>query len=1214
MKLRLTFIVVSLLLCISSWAHTQIANMRVQHACEPMAVEDQSPLFSWSMNSEQLGVSQKAYRIILRKKHESTVLWDTGKVKDHTSTGIVYSGQPLEAESSYQWILTVWDSKGKKHQAESFFSTGLMNSGLQAWEGAQWIGSTAKRLSAPSDFSYCIRTRFRIERGHQASLLFGANDFRLRDSYQNIDNMSGTNYVRVELDFPNRKSERVGALKVYRVGYAPQDRENVPLLEVSEKSFPQSNIKDLLTEEGTYKEHDLTICIETGNISFLIDGQALTVCGNGFPGHLQPLKDNQGNIAEVVTIGQWGGTHDYNSYPNLCEVGFAAMPKSKVVYMDYEILDRGASEDNVVFSPEQYKCFASLPCVDVKGNNIYVDNPETSVRMVHADPSHGSLTQLCSVFNIDGEVSEARLYVTAMGACELHMNGRLVSQDRFIPGSSQYREVLGYASYDVSSLLQKGENAIGALLMPGWYTGNMSYTTRNYNFWGDHEALLAKLVVRYADGRRCVFVSSPNTWKSCNEGPWRYGSFFNGEVYEASRETAMRGWTTKAYREGEAWKRAEVIAMRDWQKPRIEARYDRAVRLCQTLDAQRVTPIHSADGHTYTYDMGVNMVGVPEITFPKGVLHKGDTVIIRYAEQIYPGLYKDGAQSEDEKWYAAEYGPQGKNIAGRILQANLRAALVTDFFIADGADEVTYSPRTTYRGYQYIQITLPSHQGALPLNSIKGLVLSSDSLPTGVYHAETYDEVTGKLANQLFKNIQRSQLGNFFTLPTDCPQRNERMGWTGDAQAYTRTATYNSDVYGFFRQWMRSLRADQSAEGGIGSTIPEYTCERPTGFPDGTTWSAAICMVPWQLYCQYGDKRIVEDNLDAMVRWLNGMASYPMDNRFPHLSSKTSGLADWLAMDARTPADLVNNAIYIYMMEVTAIMADAVGRTDICRMLNERHDKAKQEWNECYVDEATGMTKAADGTLVHSQSSYATPVNFNCFSDKNIKRAEQWLAVLAEHPSQSGNGGMSFSDYTITTGFSGTPNILPALSRTGHWDEAYRMFCCTDFTSWLYPVSHGATSIWERWNGYECAFGKHQENTMNSFNHFALGAVGQWMYEYQLGIVSGADGGYSHFILQPTSSAPYKSLSGSYCSCYGDIKSEWTAEKDGTMQSFQTTVPANTTATLYLPMSVTRYRSARGVKFIGVCSHLGRQVAQYELQSGTHRFVLVNEEVRVESE
>ena len=582
--------------------------------------------------------------------------------------------------------------------------------------------------------------------------------------------------------------------------------------------------------------------------------------------------------------------------------------------------------------------------------------------------------------------------------------------------------------------------------------------------------------------------------------------------------------------------------------------------------------MHSADGNTYTYNMGVDIVGVPSITIPAGWLKKGDVVILRYGEQVYPGL------PGDDQEYIDLYGNSGtgKAIAGRILTETYRAAFSTDFYIASSGNEVTIKPTTTYRGYQYIQITIPGHTGALPLANVKGIVLSSDKLPTGTYTATTSDTKTGTLVNQLFKNIQRSQLGNFFTIPTDCPQRNERMGWTGDAQAYTRTGTYNSDAQNFFRQWMVALRNDQGigsateAPGGIGSTVPTFNKADVTSFADGTTWSAAVCQVPWQLYIQYGDKQIIEENFETMLTWLNGMDFYDFSAEYPHLSLKTSGLADWLAVDASTPSQLVNNAIYIYMMEVTSIMADAIGEHDIAVMLKERHDLAKAEWNKAYVDPATGKTKNADGTLVHSQSSYATPLNFNCFSDENIKKAQAYLSELSINPSLSNNGDKVYPKYSITTGFSGTPNILPALSRAGNVADAYNMFSCTDYASWLYSVTKGATTLWERWNSYEMAFGKGGSSNMNSFNHFALGAVGQWMYEYQLGITSdhsNGEAGYKHFMLQPTAGGTYTSLKGSYESNYGVISSSWTADGKGSLTSYSATVPANTTATLYLPVN-----------------------------------------------
>lgn len=1196
-----------LFLCpVQAWSSTSILSLKVQNAVEPLAVEDAHPVFSWQMQSDEVGQKQTAYRIIVTRKSDNRVVWDSRKVESGRSTQIKYLGVALQPELVYDWNLTVWDAQGMSYKAFSHFETGLMNPHLSAWDGAEWIGSTKLTLDAIATNYFTISTQFKLLKGDKASFILGANDFRMMDPFQNADNLKGENYVRIELDLSGVADKQGAALHIYRVGYAREDRVDIPLITISEQNYPKTNLNTFFTSENKYREHMITVKVESSNLSFTVDGKPLTT-----------TLAAPGNVSARFNVGPWGDTHDQNTLPHLASIGFAAMPDCEVCYTDYQVRNCGCSEDNVTFDKRYYSIFETLPNIRVQGNDIIVRNATQQMTVGYADPSHDALTMLRSQFSTQDkkQVGCAKLYVTAMGAYELFINGKRVGSDWFAPGSSQYREVLGYYAYDVTDMLTGGGNCIAAQLNPGWYTGYMTYMMPNFNFFGDHEALLARLVISYEDGSKQIIVTNKDTWKVYKDGPVRSGSFFHGERYDANRESAIEGWKTIAY-DDSVWEQPDIIPQRSWVHFDIKARYDEPVRAREVLTAKQVMPTHSGDGHTFIYDMGVNMVGVPSVTIPAGCLKKGDVVIMRYAEQLYPGL------KGDDRYYVNEYGKNGRNVAGRLLYETMRAALVTDFYIAKGDEAITIQPSTTYRGYQYIQITLPTHSGALPVENVKGLVLSSDNLPTGRYEATTTDGRTGKLANQLFRNIQRSQLGNFFTIPTDCPQRNERMGWTGDAQAYTRTATYNSDVQNFFRQWMVTLRADQGvgsdteAPGGIGSTVPTYNQADDSTFADGTTWAAAVCMVPWQLYSQYGNTQVIEENIEAMMAWLNGMDFYDFSETYPHLSSKASGLSDWLAMDPNTPADLVNNAIYIYMMEVTACMADAIGHIDYADLLRTRRALAKEEWNKAYVDKDTGKTKSVDGKLVHSQSSYATPLNFNCFSDENKAKAEAYLAELAANPSASGRGDASYPAYTITTGFSGTPNILPALSRSGHAKEAFRMFTCTDFTSWLYPVTKGATSIWERWNGYEVAFAKGHSNAMNSFNHFALGAVGQWMYEYQLGITSDhgqGEAGYKHFVLQPSVGADYISLSGSYTSCYGIIHSVWTADGKGILTSYRTTVPANTTATLYLPISdsVSDYKETKGVKFVKNSFHHGIPVAVYELESGSFEFLLQGNRVDV---
>jgi alpha-L-rhamnosidase len=1207
------------------WAEeTRICSLKVQNHAEPLAVEDIHPLFSWQMQSDVTGQKQQAYRIAVIRESDKRIVWDSQKVESGISNNIPYTGVALQPDMSYRWQLTVWDVPGKEHSASSRFETGLMNPKISVWDGAQWIGSKELNLDATSDNYFELTTTFQLLKGDKASLILGANDFRLTDPFQNPDNLSGENYVRVELDLSGVGSGQGAVLNIYRVGYARDDRADVPFITISAAKFPQTNINSLFTPENKEKPHTFSVFTESSNLYFIIDGEDLLtkpVEQSNRPSHGFAVGRTNLKVSAATrfNVGPWGRTHDFNTLPHLSAVGFAALPGCEVEYTGYRIQNCGHSIHKVVFDSGNYSIFAAIPNVEVNGRTITVSNSSDRMTIGYADPSHSALTMVRTAFKTHTEktIAKAKLYVTAMGAYEMFINGERMGEDWFNPGSSQFREVMGYHAYDVTEMLENGENVIGAQLSAGFYTGYMTFSMSNFNFFGDNEALLAKLIITYDDGSKQTVVTDPQTWKVFKDGPVRYGSFFHGERYDANREAVVDGWTTAAYNDS-AWKAADIIRQRNWVNFDLIARYDSPVRVRETLLAKRVMPVHSADGHTYIYDMGVNMVGVPSVTIPAGWLKKGDVIIMRYAEQLYPGF------KGDDKYYVDAYGKKGKNIAGRPLYETMRAALVTDFYTAKDNGVVTIQPTTTYRGYQYIQITLPGHKGALPLENVKGLVLSSDELPAGRYEAVTADgNKTGKLVNQLFKNIQRSQLGNFFTLPTDCPQRNERMGWTGDAQAYVRTATCHSDVLNFFRQWMITLRADQGtgsateAPGGIGSTVPTYNQSDDSIFADGTTWAAAVCMVPWQLYIQYGNTQVIEENMDAMMAWLNGMDFYDFSETCPHLSGKTTGLADWLAMDSRTPPDIVNNAIYIYMMEVTAQMADAIGRTEDAEILRKRHALAKAEWNSVYVDPATGKTKTADGKIIHSQSSYATPLNFNCFNDQNKAQAEAWLAALSAVPSSGGEEKRKYPDYTITTGFSGTPNILPALSRAGHVEEAFRMFSCTDFPSWLYPVTKGATSVWERWNGYEMAFGETKANNMNSFNHFALGAVGQWMYEYQLGITndySKGASGYKQFILQPSAGAGYLSLSGSYDSHYGKITSVWTADGNGVMTAYRATVPANTTATLYLPVGDTAsdFDSIPGVTFVRKTVHHSVPVAQYELTSGTFAFTIEKDRVTVE--
>lgn len=1232
-KLIISLIAATLLMGCNNSEGLQM--LRIEALEEPSAIDNPTPDFSWQLRSDKQATEQLSYQIkVATDSKMSNLVWDSGIVNNSESHGILYgsTGQaaPLQPESDYFWQVTIRDNHNNTHTARSRFATGLMNPAIEAWEGAEWIGSQKTTLDAASSLLFHIRTKYRLISGDKFSLIFGADDFRLNDSFQNSESVEGENYIRVEIDHSDSNNPKIN---IFRVGYTRNDTSDRPFLTISEENYPPTNLPKLLTSANKGEEHLLEVKCSASSLTLLIDSTPVTL-----------------GRTTSFSVNPMGSGGNFNSFPNLCSVGFAVEEGGEVALSDYTILNVGQSEPTPLFGAEvgaTYKIFDEIEGVKIDGNTITLTNGAFG----YADPSHyGSVTMLRSTFTPKSEIASAKLYVTAMGVYEFYINGERVGDDWFNPGMSQYREVLPYHAYDITNHLDNKTNALGAIVAPGFFTGYMTFTPENYNFWGDHEALLAKMVITYTDGTKEVVVTNPESWKAYTDGPIEFAGMFQGERYNAYKEAAIEGWNESDYND-EAWQKPDVITPRSWIDFEIVARRDRPVRVVEELEAQRVLTTHSDDGTTYTYDMGVTMVGVPSVTIPAGALTAGDQVILRYGEEIYPGN-EDSPNKvmPDGTTYESLYGPNGSyhpGVAGRVLHDTYRAALATDFYTAADDKEVTIRPSFTYRGYRYIQITIPSRNKPLPLGNVKGIVLSSEPV-SGSYHGTTTDE-SGALVNQLFTNIQRSQLGNFFSIPTDCPQRNERMGWTGDAQAYSRTATYNGDVQSFFRQWMVALRHDQGVgsdnapAGGIGSTVPTYQRERDRSFADGTTWAAAICMVPWQLYQQYGDKEIIRENFDAMMLWLNGMNEYKIPG-YEALSSRTTGLADWLSIDLRTSSDICNNAIYIAMIDLTSRMAREIGRAEEADMLAARYAKAKEEFNRAYVNAESGYTQAislatglAEG-IMDSQSSYATPLGFDLFSDtmyitdgeyKGMSYkafAAKRLAELAADPSQSGVGGtinarrsLSPFDrgalvenptagslpYTITTGFSATPNILPALTRNGYVEEAYKMLTATDYASWLYPVKLGSTSMWERWNSYELAFKSEGESSMNSFNHFALGSVGAWLWEYHLGITTESGKGYKEFVLQPMAGGNYTSADGTYQSAYGAIRSAWKADA-GQIYHYECSVPANTSATLYLPVdeAAAAANTPKGATFVGMTTRHNKTVAEFNLPSGEYEFDL----------
>jgi len=585
--------------------------------------------------------------------------------------------------------------------------------------------------------------------------------------------------------------------------------------------------------------------------------------------------------------------------------------------------------------------------------------------------------------------------------------------------------------------------------------------------------------------------------------------------------------------------------------------------------------------------MGQNMVGVPRLTM-KG--KAGQEITIRFGEMNYPETIPTDPVAP---YTIAMY----KEKKGQVYTDNYRSALSTDHYIlrGDPAGE-TYEPRFTFHGYRYIE--LHGLDKPLALEDVKGVVLESIGAQTSGY--DTSDE----RINRLYENILWGQRGNFLSVPTDCPQRDERMGWTGDAQVFARTATYNMNVDPFYTRWLYSVRDNQGEDGRYANYVPVVGIP-PHGAAAGggaLGWMEAGIIVPWQMYQQYNDIRILEQHYASMVAYMDYL-----ERRAVNYIQPFGGFGDWLAIET-TNSMLTNTAYSAYDALLMEQIAACLGKEEDRKRFHTFYENIKKSFNAIFVtDEGKTYAPAAssifgegsmdmwagqsakEGKLVDTQTSYVVPLQFNLFNEKNKPLALKHLVENIEK-----------HNYTLTTGFIGTPYLNLVLSDNGYDDIAYKLFEQTVYPSWLYPVLQGATTIWERWNSYTIVNGFGPVD-MNSFNHYSYGAIQEWMMAYSSGIQRDEQQpGYKHIILQPRIGGTCSYIRGHYDSVYGRIESGWEKQKKGYV--YKAVVPANTTATLYLP--VNKEKSERvesgqpGTTFV----EYKDGCAVYKLTSGSYQF------------
>lgn len=734
-------------------------------------------------------------------------------------------------------------------------------------------------------------------------------------------------------------------------------------------------------------------------------------------------------------------------------------------------------------------------------------------------------------FNADKQIKRAVVYSSALGIYELSLNGKRVSDQMFTPGWSDYRQRVYYNTFDVTNLLHAKENAIGAIVADGWYSGYLGYgllvgygpNKSGRNIYGKTPALLAQLEIEYKDGTRKV-VSTDPSWKT-STGPIVQADMLMGETYDARLE--QHGWNRPGFDESK-WERSiqakengstkakftDKAGTREMEFGFVEPDEIVAYTSAPIRTTQMIRPIEITEPSpgTYIFNMGQNFSGVVQIKV-KG--ERGDKIVIRHGEMLHPD--------------------------GRLMTENLRRAQATDAYILRGDNQPeTWRPRFTYHGFQYVEITGLTEKPNL--DTVTGVVIHSDTPLVSSFAC------SDPMVNQLFENIVWTQRSNFFEVPTDCPQRDERFGWTGDAQTYIRTASYNANVAAFFTKWLDDLEEAQLPNGAYPDYAPYPMMHGKPNRGFATAWMDAGIICPWTIYQVYGDKRVIERHYGSMKRFMQFREKNSPDFLGVNIGN---GWGDWLALGDTAPVEYVDTVYFALSSRLMAEMATAIGEDQDAKHYRKLFAAIKDAFGDKYLTD--------DGRILHDyQTSYSLALFAGLVPDDLIPAASMRLAQLIRE-----------NDVRMSTGFLGTRPLLTMLTQHGQNDLAVRLLQSRRYPSWGYEVENGATTIWERWNSYTNEDG-FASVAMNSFSHYAFGAVCEWMFQSLAGIDC-ASPGYKEIVINPhppeldsnPDHEPMRWVKASYDSIHGPIRSEWTNSES--LFELNVSIPANTTAHVYVP-------------------------------------------------
>jgi alpha-L-rhamnosidase len=1090
----------------------QPVNLRCEERVNPSGIGNTTPELSWQLQSTgpgtaYRGLTQSAYEVQVGSTAGAADLWDSGKVAGNQSVDIVYAGQPLTSAEQCFWQVRVYDGSNNVSawSAPAQWSMGLL--AATDWT-AQWIGYDAAYTLTPQQASN--------------NALF---------------NTANLNWIC----FPNSQA---------RAG------------------LEQSLLRKHFVLPASPTITNAVLALYADNFcNVYVNGQEMTNAAMRWEATAQ------------INVTAW--LHAGTNWLALGATNSDAQDAANVI--GRLVLQFASGSVSNIPVDGTWKAAQTAPTNWPQTN--FDDSGWTTAQSNSGTPwGTPALNDIARVpapylrktFTVGQSVTRATVYVTALGAYELHLNGQKVGNDVLTPGWTQFTKRVYYQTYDVTGMMQAGSNTLAAILGDGWYASVLSNEGKRCNYGGTPR-FMAQLVLNFSGGGTQTIVTDPS-WKA-GYGPIQFGDLLIGSGYDARLE--MPGWDTTNFNDS-AWSpvftglsaaavgysnvTAIVTALETNNQLNFVANNatmggDPAYGTVKTLQitfslggtnqtlafaenstvniggtGQTLTVIQALYGNSaafpgvgglqvqaavteparclatlpatnltvpkpgcYTFDLGQNMVGWVQLNISGKV---GDRITVRHGEMLDPD--------------------------GSVYTANLRGADATDFYIFGANGAITYQPRFTFHGFRYVEVRGLSVPPTL--SSVTGIVVHSDITQTGAFACSS------PLVNQLFNNILWGQKGNYLEVPTDCPQRDERMGWTGDTEFFVPTAAYNFDVQSFFRRHLVTLCEDsQETDGAYANTAPDLG-----GGGGAAAWSDAGWICPYTMYRSYGDTNVIAAHYASFQRYGQFLASY--SSNFV-VASLPADFGDWLNLGGGASEAVMDTAFYAYYAQAMSVMAGAIGNSADAATYTTLHNNIAAAFANFFNTNGS----FTDGS---SQTGYALAFTLNLVpAGLSAKVAQQFANSIAQF------------DNHLATGFIGTPRLLPALHAIGRDDLAYQVLLQQTYPSWLYQVNLGATTMWERWDGWTPGAG-FESTTMNSFNHYSFGAVGQYLYSV-VGGINPASPGYKTILIQPVPGAGLTWANTSYNSTRGPIATAWT--NAGGLFNLTVVIPPNTTAQVYVP-------------------------------------------------